>query len=330
MIESGDGWFVADQHGTAQGPLTRAELQSMRDSGRIGDDHLVWTLRESEWVPLKRALGLRSTAPSAQPSPKPQPQESSRAASERQAAAEAKAKAKAMANSRPPLPGTAPVRRADSWREVAGKQAPAAVAEALLSAAKSGELAEKRDRAGVALRRFLARNIDLAVLGGIGWALLSAIGLRTGIWQLNGPQAEIEDFALFPATLMALAMVPLEAILVGIGGYTPGRLLLGLRVVDRSGLAPGFKLGFQRAGRVALLGQALLIAPFNLVANGIAFATLIKNGRTHWDQVLNLQVQNKPISPIQWLIGLIVLVAAWALWFDGFWMRLVYELMLQL
>jgi hypothetical protein len=323
MIESGDGWFVADQHGTAQGPLTRGELQSMRDSGRIGDDHLVWTLRESEWVPLKRALGLRSTAPSAQPSPRPPPQESSRAASARQAAAEVKAKA----NPRAPLPGTAPVRPADNWRQVAGKQAPAAVAEALLSAAQSGELAEKRERAGVALRRFLARSIDLALLGGIGWALLSAIGLRTGIWQLNGPQAEIEDFALFPPTLMALATVPLEAILVGIGGYTPGRWLLGLRVVDHRGLAPGFNVGFQRAGRVALLGQALLIAPFNLVANGIAFAALMKNGRTHWDQALNLQVQNKPISLIRWWVGLAVLVSAWALWFDSFWMRLVQTML---
>jgi len=326
MIESGDGWFVADQHGTAHGPLTRAELQSMRDSGRIGDDHLVWTLRESEWVPLRRALGLRSTAPSAQPSPKPPPQESSRAASERQAAAQVKAKA----NPRPPLPGTAPVRPADDWRQAAGKQAPAAVAEALLTAAKAGGLAEKRERASEALRRFLARGIDLAVLGGIGWALLSAIGLRFGIWQLGDPQAELENVALFVPALMALATLPLEALMVGILGYTPGRLLLGLRVVDRNGSPPGISLGFQRAGRVALIGQALLIFPFNLIAYGLGFATLVQKGRTHWDQALDLQVRATPISTVHWWVALVALGTSYALWIDGLWMRLAYELMLQM
>ncbi len=324
MIESGDGWFVSDQHGTAQGPLTRDELQSLRDSGRIGDEHLVWTLRESEWVPLKRALGLRSMAPSAQPSPKPPPQETSRGASERQAAAKAKA------NSRPPLPGTAPLRPADDWRKSAGRQAPATVAQALQSAASSGDLAEKRQRAGNALRRFLARGIDLMLLGGLGWAALAAIGLRSGLWELNGAQAELERFALFVPTLLALATVPLEAVLVGVSGYTPGRLLLGLRVVDRNGSAPGLNVGFQRAGRVALIGQALQIAPFNLFAYGIAFAALVKNGRTHWDQALDLQVQANPISTNQWWVALAVLGVAWALWFDGFWMRLAQELLLRL
>jgi uncharacterized RDD family membrane protein YckC len=325
MIESGDGWFVADQYGTAQGPLTRSELQAMRDSGRIGDNHLVWTLRESEWVPLQRALGLRSTAPSAQPSPKPPPQASSRAASERPAAP-----VKAKANPRPPLPGTAPLRPADDWRQAAGKQAPAAVAEALLAAAKAGSLAERRERASVALRRFLARSIDLALLGGIGWALLSAVGLRFGVWELGDPQLELQNLALFVPALLALATLPLEALLVGSLGYTPGRLLLGLRVVDRNGSAPGISLGFQRAGRVALIGQALLIFPFNLIAYALGFATLIHKGRTHWDQALELQVRATPISVVQWCVALVALGTSYSLWIDGLWMRLAYALVLRM
>lgn len=326
MIESGDGWFVADQDGTAQGPLTRAELQSLRDSGRIGDEHLVWTLRESEWVPLKRALGLRSTAPSAQPSPKPPPQESSRAASERQAASAARA----SSNPKPPLPGTAPARPADDWRQSLGKPAPAAVADALLSAAKAGDLAQKRERATEALRRFLARGIDLMVLGGIGWALLSALGMRAGIWDLGGPQQELEALPLFVPLLMALATLPLEGLLVGLTGYTPGRMLLGLRVLDRSGSPPGIGIGFQRAGRVALIGQALLIPPFNLAAFGLAFASLVQKGRTHWDQALDLTIRTTPINANHWWGSLAVLGIAYALWIDGVWMRLAYELALKL
>lgn len=326
MIESGDGWFVADHLGVAQGPLTRAELQSMRENGRIGDDHLVWTLRESEWVPLRRALGLQSTAPSAQPSPRPPPQESSRVASERQAAAKVKAKA----NPRPPLPGTAPVRAADDWRQPVGKPAPAAVAEALLRAGKSAELTEKRERAAQALRRLLARSIDLTLLGGIGWAILAVIGLRSGLWTLSNPRVELQGFAMLVPALLVLAALPIEAIMVGLSGYTPGRWLLGLRVVDRHGAAPGVTIGFHRATRVALLGQAFLIFPFSLIAYGVAFGTLLGSGRTHWDKALDLQVVTTPISPNQWWIALMALGISSALWLDGMWMRLAYELMTRM
>ena len=56
MIESGDGWFVADNNGLARGPLSRAELQALRESGKIGDEHLVWTLRQAEWVDRKSVV----------------------------------------------------------------------------------------------------------------------------------------------------------------------------------------------------------------------------------------------------------------------------------
>lgn len=326
MIESGDGWFVADQQGTAQGPLTRSELQAMREKGQIGDDHLVWTVRESEWVPVRRALGLRSTAPGAQPSPKPPVQAQHQASATKTASPPRQTPQPGSA----PLPGTAPARASDDWRRPPGKPAPAAIAEALMSTARAQELTEKRERAIEALRRFLSRSIDLAVLGGIGWALLSAVGLRFGFWELDSPQQELEAFALFVPALMALATLPLEGLLVGSFGYTPGRLLLGLRVVDRNGSAPGISLGFQRAGRVALIGQALLIFPFSLVAYGLGFAALVQKGRTHWDQALDLHVRSKPLSPNQWWLALAALFVGYALWVDGLWMRLAYELLLRM
>ena len=320
MIESGDGWFVADQHGVAQGPLTRAELQSMRETGRIGDDHLVWTLRESEWVPLRRALGLQSTASSAQPAPRPPVSKPTSRAPD----------AKAPKAGKAPLPGTAPVRPADDWRLVVGKQPPAAVAEALLSAGKTAELAEKRERAVQGVRRLLARSIDLTLLGGIGWALLAMIGLRSGLWELNNPRVELQGFAMLVPALLVLAALPLEAVMVGLSGYTPGRWLLGLRVVDRHGTAPGVTIGFHRATRVALIGQAFLIFPFSLIAYGVAFGSLLTSGRTHWDKALDLHIRTAPLSPNQWWIALVALGISSALWVDGLWMRLAYELMVRM
>lgn len=328
MIESGDGWYVADSDGLAQGPLTRAALQALRDAGKIGDDHLVWTLRQAEWVPLRRALGIKSAAasdaarpPSAAPTRPAQP--SGKAAKPKP---EAKSKPKAAAARTPPMPGTAPIAR-DDWRQPVGKQAPAAVAAALLAAGKDQDLAVRRERATQGLRRLLARSVDLALLGGIGWAALSLIGIKLGAWLLMAPQAEFAQSSIIAVIVLVLAALPLEAALVGISGYTPGRLLLGIRVVNAHGGAPGISIGFNRAARVALYGQALLVFPFMLVTYGIAFASLVGKGRTHWDQALSLSIRSTPLSPNQWWAGLAAAGVAWALLMGGFWMRIALQIL---
>lgn len=333
MIESGDGWFVADSAGMAQGPLTRAQLQALRDAGTVSDEHLVWTLREAEWVPLRRALGIRYASADLPGSGKSQ---AARApATELAQPPKSAATTPPAARAKPPagkapLPGTGPAQPSDDWRKSLHGKSPAAVADALLASAKSGQIAEKRERAAEGLRRLVARQIDLAVLGGIGWALLSVIGLRLGLWTLGSPQSELQEFGFFVPALLLLAALPLEAVAVGLSGYTPGRLLLGLRVVDRMGSAPGLNLGWQRAVRVALLGQALLIMPFSLVAYGVAFAGLVGSGRTHWDRALNLTIRSTPLSANRWSAALFGLAIAWSLWYQGVWMRLAYEALLAL
>ena len=324
MIESGDGWFVADSEGLAQGPFTRAQLQALRDEGKVADDNLVWTLREAEWVPLRRALGIRYASADLPQAGKSQGARSPARSPEQTAKTPATSRASPAL-----LPGTSPVRPSDDWRRSVHGSSPAAAADALLAAAKSGEIAEKRERAAQGLRRLLARQIDLALLGGIGWALLSVIGLRLGLWSLGSPQQELATFAFFVPALLVLAALPLEAVAVGLSGYTPGRALLGLQVVDHSGKAPGLNIGWQRAIRVALLGQAFLIMPLQLVAWGFAFAGLVGSGRTHWDRALNLTIRSTPLSANRWSAALAALAIAWALWFEGLWMRLAYELLLQ-
>lgn len=333
MIESGDGWFVADSEGLAQGPFTRVQLQALRDSGKVADENLVWTLRESEWVPLRRALGIRYASadlPNAGKTEAPRSPPAAESRAQKTAARKSPPPTTKAVPGAPPLPGTGPARPDDDWRRSLHGKSPAAVADALLNSARSGELAEKRERAAQGLRRLLARQIDLAVLGGIGWALLSVIGLRLGLWTLGSPKVELQEFGFFVPALLLLAALPLEAVALGLTGYTPGRLLLGLRVVDRNGAAPGLNLGWQRAGRVALLGQALLIMPFTLVAYGFAFAGLVGTGRTHWDRALNLSIRSTPLTSNRWWAALAVLVIAWSLWFDGVWMRLAYEALLTL
>jgi len=320
MIESGDGWFVADNNGLARGPLSRAELQALRESGKIGDEHLVWTLRQAEWVPLRRALGMGQTIASG-------------AAGGRVALAPSRPAAPATkppATKPPAAPSPAKIvqpRQSDAdWRKQLGREEPEA-AKAAVKDVGLKDLQQRGTRAREGLRRLLARNIDLALLGGIGWALLSAIGLSTGLWTLKSPQAEMQSGTIAALILLVVAALPLEALLIGLLGYTPGRMLLGLRVVDARDAAPGISVAFNRSARVALMGQALLLPPFSIFAYAVAFGTLISKGRTHWDEALNLQVKTAALTPDRWWLALAATGIAWALLYEGVWMRLASELM---
>ncbi len=326
MIESGDGWFVADREGQAAGPLSRAQLLEMREQGKIGDQHMVWTLRQAEWVPLRRALGMGGSAADAPP--KPPTSRPSAARSSNKPAAKAARSGDSQKRSGGQANEVPAHRKGPAWSELSTHKAEAVAAtESLLKADQRKALtAQSQERAGEALRRFLARKIDLALLGGISWALVSIIGIRSGAWLLSTPEQEMQQSAIAALILLLVLALPLEALLLGLSGYTPGKWLLGLRVVDGRGAAPGVSTALQRATRVALAGQALLILPFVLFTYAIAFGKLSNNGLTAWDQTLGLKVQRTPLSSNQWWLALAALVFTWAMVLNGVWMRIAYEL----
>ncbi|MGE4070907.1 MAG: RDD family protein [Lysobacterales bacterium] len=326
MIESGDGWFVADPEGRAIGPLTRPQLLEMREQGKIGDQHLVWTLRQAEWVPLRRALGMGGSAADAPPKP-PTSRPGVAKSSNKPAAKTARARDNqkrdgSQANEVPAH------RKGPAWSDLSTHKAEAmAATESLLKADQRKALtAQSQERAGEALRRFFARQIDLALLGGISWALVSIIGIRTGVWLLSTPEQEMQQSVIAALIVLLVLALPLEALLLGLSGYTPGKWLLGLRVVNGRGAAPGISTALQRATRVALAGQALLIPPFVLFTYAVAFGKLSNSGLTSWDQTLGLKVQRTPLSSNQWWLALGALVFAWVMVMDGVWMRIAYEL----
>lgn len=334
MIESGDGWFVAGSDGAAQGPMSRAQLQSLRDQGKIGDDHLVWTLRQAEWVPLRRALGQKSSTSDAPPLPPTRKAETKRAIPKPMAKAASKSTARPDQSQKQHAIRTIeiPTRSSDqAWTPLTMvKAAPVSATDSMLQAEKGRTKAQTQERAAEGMRRLVARQIDLALLGGFSWAMCSAVGLRTGFWKLGSFGQEMESSMIAAFLLLVLLAIPLEALMVGFSGYTPGRLLLGLRVVDRHRTAPGVAVALQRAGRVALTGQALMIPPFMFIAWAIALAKLSNSGLTHWDQALNLSVRAEPIPSNQWWFALAALIGAWVMLLDAVWMRLVQQIMIAL
>jgi len=326
MIESGDGWFVADREGHATGPVTRAQLLELREQGKIGDQHLVWTLRQAEWVPLRRALGIGWSAADAPP--KPPTSRPSAAQSSKKPDAKAQRSRDSQKRSGSQATEVPAHRKGPAWSELSAHKADAVAAtESLLKADNRKALsAQSQERAGEALRRFFARQIDLALLGGVTWALVSIIGIRAGIWLLSTPDQEMQQSVIAALILMLVLALPLEALLLGLSGYTPGKWLLGLRVVNGRGAAPGISTALQRATRVALAGQALLIPPFVLIAYAIAFGKLSNHGVTSWDSTLGLTVRRTPLTSNQWWLALGALVFAWVMLLNGVWMQIAYEL----
>lgn len=70
----------------------------------------------------------------------------------------------------------------------------------------------------------------------------------------------------------------------------------------------------------------MLVFPFLIFAYAVAGGSLIKNGRTHWDQALGLLVRTQPVGANQWWTALVVLALAWAMFIGDGWMKLAAEL----
>jgi hypothetical protein len=246
-------WYVADADGEAIGPLSRVEVAQRRARGAFAADALAWHVDHSEWQPVQRVVATMSALQAAVPMPRGN-----------SATAKVTPKGnKPQAPKRPPTPAPpraavppprkpATAARADSneqrearqMREtLAARAAPTGrvVQGAAARAVAKADPAAFAGQLGVAVQRLLARSIDVLSIGLLGAAL--AWGL-----MLHG-SAEAQAGVLvapIPALLLWLAvfvMVPLDTVLVGLAGTTPGKFLLGLQVVDARGERIGFGRG---------------------------------------------------------------------------------------
>lgn len=108
--------------------------------------------------------------------------------------------------------------------------------------------------------RFLARVVDVALLA----ALLAGAGQLTGFgpgWLVGGALAVLSYFAGFDAAL----------------GTTPGKRLLGLRVVTAEGTRPTLVAALRRES-FTLLGAIPFVGPFAALGVWIWFLVVMRRG----------------------------------------------------
>lgn len=285
MQHTAASWYVADAEGNAYGPYTRQQLDQMRQAAQVSEDHLVWCLEWSEWHPLRRLQGTNAQAALA-----------ATGGNAERSAGSASAGRASSGNAQPKRKQSTP------------PKVPKAAAKPAEDSAESGK------RFLIALRRWLARGIDTLWLGGI------ATGLLVWLWLSQEPELASAE-ALFPALwlLPVLLLVPVETLILAIVGQTPGKALLGLRVLTAEGSTPGLGAAFLRTRILALRGQALGIPLLGILANIAAGSNYIQQQQTRWDERAGTKVIADEIDVTRWVAALFLLIMGAGLWSEGYW-----------
>jgi len=307
MTVASQGWYVADADGSARGPFDRVDLIDLRARGALADDALVWTLELAEWVPLKRALPPvpASVTTSMRPVPAPPPPV-----------------LVLPARQQPPSILMSSLRAAPSAADT--KRLPPT------PTAIKPELANKREkleRLQWGARRLLARLIDFAVFSGIAWALIAVGAEQFRSEPIPSFASGLAHFSIVLIIGLGLLAIALEALSLALGGYTPGKFALGLRVIRRDGAYLHPVLAVQRSARVWLRGMAGWLPPFFIITMAMGLRTLVVDGRTRWDEDLGLDVNYRPMSGNRWFASFALLVLAYTalsqdLYRQGLWQLL--------
>jgi uncharacterized RDD family membrane protein YckC len=183
------------------------------------------------------------------------------------------------------IPATLPPFLADAEPGATGPVPVEAPAPAPAAAAAPG-IHEIHARPAPLWRRTIAAIVDASILGAVialfFFAAAAAVGLKAPAPRLTGVDAVLARVMswqplLVPGALLAALLAVVYATAFGMLGRTPGRLLTGLRLVDKSGLAPA-------PGRAALRA-VLSILSFAFFLCGFWLALFDRRGQTLHDKL---------------------------------------------
>ena len=305
-----DAWYVAEADGTTCGPMSRDEVVRAAGRGEFAADALAWHVDLGEWLPLSRILLRFGRATQDAPS----------------AAQVAKAERRDERSKQRELP---PSQRSDTATRAGAEQRKQRVATATRGSrppplvASAGAL--KAEAAAASARnlalvgkRLLARYVDVMSLG---------LGAAAAWWAstegAKGPEALATPQFWILLWMACVAYFVIESALVGVFGTTPGKYLLGLRLRDERGQAPGIPRALRRS--FSVLGRGLgfglpFIAPFAIL---IAGAQTLNKGSAPWDE--GLVIEDESVAS-RWQLIAFIVIALWIAAANGWWLQLLQSL----
>ena len=259
---SDTNYFVA-RDGQEIGPFTRGELLRAIADGHYGTGDFLWQDSVGEWLPLEsvqpfaRQIGrseLIDVVEVVEPPPAP---------------------IEARTARKTPDP--------DDVRILRGGVVDSAGVPAVIRdprQAQEGELLRPGDRSDLSQRRpfvrYAARLLDMAVFSFLAIGLGGLLGLQLGPNQ-----------ALLLEIFVLALYVPVEAVVMGKFGTTPGKALMRIRVVREDGRPLDMATAMNRAVMVWWRGWGVGVPIVSLVALIVAFSKLMSEGRTTWDRDLH-------------------------------------------
>ncbi|MES2981552.1 MAG: RDD family protein [Verrucomicrobiota bacterium] len=145
-------------------------------------------------------------------------------------------------------------------------------------------------------RRFWARWLDLVVYSAVWWLLMYVAGRNIGLMIEN-------------EWLMISMLIPwfaLESWLLHRFGTTPGKWLLGIRVVNDDDTPLTFKSSIWRSIRVMIAGVGFGWGLLSLLCQAMSWFTTRKIGKPVWDYMGKHKITVAPLKAFK-IIALILL-----------------------
>ena len=262
------------------GPFSLAKLQMLRESGLIGSGTLVRRSDTSAWTPFGHMSGAGRVE----------------AAHDSPAAGDGATRG----------PDAADPETQGPWkRPLAVRDRGAGPADPAPLVSPSGWLAHPP----TPWRRYAARMLDTVVNGVCGLILLSVafygIAPATADAFFSRPDSSggrILDI------LMTGAMASLiSGALIGVSGFTLGKLVFGVKVTRPDGGKLGLQAGLTRDLSVLFKGLGLGIPLVALVTMIVAYRGLTSNGTTSWDRERYV-VWHRPSGSAQYVLNVIGII----------------------
>jgi len=262
-------WWYAE-NGQQFGPIDQNSLTQHFRAGKVTPQTLVWREGMAQWQNLASVPELRILMAPPVPSMPPIPQRAPTPSA-------IQPQPHAIPQARPTAPAN--TYAANYAQAYQSPQAVTAIAEP-----------EVHGRPASIMERYLARSLDVwiaVLIVIIPYILLFVLGLGSIL-------AEHKYVIAF--ILCALSFF-VDALIFGIFGNTPGKALLGVRVLRSNGSKPGFGHYLMRNIKVWIRGLGLGIPPFNFFAPLLQANRLSKSQPVSYDRASQDQVITVPVAP---------------------------------
>ncbi len=306
-----DAWYVAEPDGDTSGPYSFQDLLRAAAARMFAANAQVWHVDLGEWQPLARHVASISHAPPSSVPPREVVKPTAPPRIARPTGPDKVAKPPPLTGQKPKIAAKDRAQLESLLRQADAKKA---VSDALLT---QNAQASTRRLAWVA-KRLAARYIDVMSLGLFG---------ASAWWATTEGRKGVEVAVTADPWLllfMALAVwFAAESLFLGLFGTTPGKWLMGLRVRNERGEAPGIPRAFTRSFWVYARGLAfglLFLTPFAIFVAG---AQTLNKGEAPWDRGLVVDEQG---ASVQWQVIAFLLVLLWIAAAEGWWLELASAL----